>query len=476
MSVAAAGQPDDEDARLAAWVERELGGTVTRVHRFPRWRPAWDVDVEVRGRTIPLHARGEREPTLLMPFRIADELPVHHLLEAHGIPVPHAYGICDDPYVLVMDRLPGSVDLAFAADDVERNRLVDEYLGFLARIYGIPLEAAAAAGIAVPADDAATALGYFRLIEADYDRLLEGQPVDPIAAFLRRWLGDNAPAGRHHAARVIPYDAFQFMFADGRITGLLDFEMVHVADPMMDLAALRTRDTIKSLGDLPAIAERYAAITGVPVDHDVVEYHSVLYNVLSVVPTGPSLALPRKGVDWLSYLAWYTNGARWAFECIAELRGFELDPVRIPEPRTTRRTPAYRHLVDSLRTTAPAATAADYERVTAGKLANHLKRVEEVGAAFDADDLDDLARVLGHRPDPAEADAELLHLIATAGPEREEELVRLLDARTQRIHLTLASPTSLMVRHPRLGSLRPGRSVARGAEESWPAGAIPGTA
>lgn len=465
----------DSDARLVAWAERELGGRVTHVSRLPRWRPAWDLDVEVGGELLRLHARGERERTILMPFRIADERAVHDLLEAHGIPVPHAYGLCDDPYSLVMDRLDGHVDLSFAADDAERDRLVDEYLEWLARIYEIPTSALASAGFDVPADDEATALSYFRRIEAEFDQLMEGQPVDPIALFLRRWLVDNVPAGRHSSARFILYDAFQFMFDEGRITGLLDFELAHVADPMMDLAALRVRDTIKSIGELDSIAARYEAITGIPVDHDVIEYHSVLYNVLSVVPVLPSLTVPSPGVDWLTYLAWYTNGARWAFECIAEIRGYELEPVELPEPRSTRRTPAYRHLVETLKA-ATTGGSAGYDLVTAGRLANHLRRVEEVGPAFDAADLDDLARVLGHRPDPAEADAELVDLILTAGPEREEELVRLLDARAQRIHHTLASPASLLVRHPRLRSLRPGRGNVRGADDSWPAGSIPGTA
>ncbi len=465
-----------EDTQLATWVERELRGRVTRIVRLPRWRPAWDIDVEVGGRLVPLHARGERESTILMPLRIADEVVRHDLLEAHGLPVPHAYGLCQEPYALVMDRLPGSVDLSFAADDAERGRLIDECLELMAAVYEIPISAAAEAGMAVPSDDASTALGYFRLIEDMYDPLMADAPVDPFAVFFRRWLAENAPTGRLGGSRFILYDAFQFMFADGRITGLLDFEMSHVADPMMDLAALRIRDTIKSIGDLDGLATRYETVTGLSVDHEVVEYHSVLYNVLSVIPTGPSLALPSKGVDWLSYLAWYTNGARWAFECIAEMRGYELEPVVIPEARPTRRAPAYRHLVESLRAAAAPVTADDYERVTAGKLANHLRRVDEVGAAFDAADLDDLARVLGHRPDPGEAEAELLDLVSTAGPECEEAIVRLLDARAQRMHFTLASPTSLMVRHPRLRSLRPGRSSPRGAEESWPAGAIPGTA
>src|SRR4051794_14298166 len=146
------GVMEDEDARLAAWVEGTVGGRVTRIERIARWRPAWDLDVEVDGAVLPLHARGDREPRIAMPNRIADEVAVHDLLEAHGLPVPHAYGLCDEPYALVMDRLPGFVDLSFAADDDERERLVDDYLDLLARIYAIPLDAAEAAGFAVPAD------------------------------------------------------------------------------------------------------------------------------------------------------------------------------------------------------------------------------------------------------------------------------------------------------------------------------------
>jgi hypothetical protein len=244
---------------------------------------------------------------------------------------------------------------------------------------------------------------------------------------------------------------------------------------MMDLAALRVRDTIKSIGELAEIAARYEKLTGIAVDHDVVEYHSVLYNVISVTSTVPSLRAPVRGTDWLSYLAWYVNGARWAFESIAEMRGFELEPVAVPAPRPTRRAPAYRHLVDGLRASAPR-TGAEYERVALGKLANHLKRVDEIGPALEAADLDDLARALGHRPDPADADAELLQLVHDAGPEREEELVRLLDARAQRMHLTLASAQSLILRHPRLRSLRADRPSPRSPNDGWPAGSIPGTA
>ena len=340
---------DEDAAALAGWVERTVHGTVTRIARVPRWRPAWDIDVEADGRVVPLHARGEREPKIVMPYRIADEVATHDLLEAHGLPVPHAFGLCDDPYALVMDRLRGSVDLSFAADDDERQRVVDEYLELLARIYAIPLGAAAAAGFDVPADSAATGLSFLRRMEAGYDRAMDGLPPDPIAVFLRRWLAENVPPHRHDDARFITYDSFQFMFDDGRITGLLDFEHAHVGDPMMDLAALRIRDTLKNIGDLAETGARYEAVTGVTIDHDVVDYHTVLYNALSVISVGPPLADPLRGTDWLSYLAWYVNGARWAFEVIAEMRGYQLEPVAIPDSRPSHHAPAYRHLVASLR-------------------------------------------------------------------------------------------------------------------------------
>jgi hypothetical protein len=464
---------DDEATRLVTWIEAAVGGRVTRIERMPRWRPAWDVDVDVDGGVLPLHARGEREPRIAMPYRIADEVAVHDLLEAHGLPVPHAYGLCDDPYALVMDRLHGLVDLAGARDDAERDRVLEEYLELLARIYAIPLDAAAAAGFAIPIDSAATELGFVRRMQDVYDRSMAGAPRDPVEVFLRRWMHEHAPHDRLASARFTTYDSFQFMFDHGRITGLIDFEHAHVGDPMMDLAALRIRDTLKNLGDLSAIAARYEEVTGVPVDHDVVEYQTVVYNALSVVSTGPPLVEPSPGTDWISYLAWYVNGARWAFESIAEIGGYTLDPVTIPEPRPTRHAPAHRYLVAGLRRAA--ADEDDYELAGLGRIARHLERVDEIGAQFGADELAELANLLGHRPDPADAEAELVAFVAQAGPEHEEALVRLLDARVQRMHLSMASPTSLMLRHPALRSIRPERAAARGDDESWPTGAIPGT-
>ena len=43
--------PGDDPAipRLEAWLAANVGGTVRRAERQPRWRPVWFVDVEQTG-------------------------------------------------------------------------------------------------------------------------------------------------------------------------------------------------------------------------------------------------------------------------------------------------------------------------------------------------------------------------------------------------------------------------------------------
>jgi aminoglycoside phosphotransferase (APT) family kinase protein len=463
--------PTDEQ-RLTSWIEHNIGGRVVSIERLQRWRPGWNVDVELDGRLLALHARGERESNFAIPYRIADEAPIHGLLEAHGLPVPHSYGLCDDPYALVMGRLAGDVDLSFAADDQERAALIDEYLSMLPAIYTIPPDALRAAGFEVPASPADVALGSFRNFEQLYDSLMVGR--DPIAAFLRRWLHRNAPSERGDGV-FVTFDAFQFMFDEGRITGLLDFELACVGDPMMDLASLRIRDTIKNLGDLASIADRFERITGVPVDHDVADYYCVLYNTLTVLSAGPPIAAPVRTTDYVSHMAWYTNSARWAFEVIAEMRGYQLDVVPEPEQRPSRHAPAYAHLSDVLRQRSRERPG-DYEAATAMRHARHLARLDAVGAKLAAGDCDDIARLLGRQMAPEDADAELLEAIDADDPGADADMVRLLDRRAQRMHLLLAPPGSLLLRHPRLRSLRPGAGAEVDQGQRWPAGAIPGTA
>jgi hypothetical protein len=464
-----------EVTRLAAWIERTIGGEVVRVEPLRRWRAAWDIDVQVDGRVLALHARGEREERQAMPYWIADERRTHDLLEAHGVPVPHVYGYCDDPYSLVMDRLSGFVDLSFADSDDERTRLLDEYLALLPVIYAIPLDEARAAGFAVPSTAEEIALDLFTRFEREHDARMA--VADPVCEFLRRWLHRHHPRHRTRAC-FITYDAFQFMYDRGRITGLIDFELAHVGDPLTELAALRVRDTIKNLGDLPAIADAWSEATGESIDHDVIVYHTVSYNANTVLSAAPLIQAPNDDGDLMSHYGWYVNSARWAFEDIAERMGIALEPVGAPAPTPSRHAATFGHLLAGLSNRGPRMQVDDHERAKLFRVARHLRIVDELGPAFVDADRDDAAALLGVRPEPDEIDARLVEYIAADDGAHEAELLRLLDRRVQRLHLLLGPPGSMMLRHPRLRSLDPARArTQQGPADDlpWTPGLIAGT-
>lgn len=462
------------DAQLREWVERTVGGRVTSMARLPRWRPAWDIDVEVDGKVLALHARGEREARQAMPYWIADERRTHDLLESHGVPVPHVYGYCDDPYAMVMDRLDGFVDLSFADSDEQRTQLIVAYLDLLPRIYGISLDEARRAGFFVPTTPEEIALDLFVRFEAAHDARMANP--DPVCEFLRRWLHRNHPAHRTRAS-FITYDAFQFMYAGSEITGLIDFELAHVGDPLTEIAALRVRDTIKNLGDLASIAETWAATTGQPLDHDVIVYHTVSYNANTVLSAAPLIEAPNDDGDLMSHYGWYVNSARWAFEDIADLMGLELAPVVVPPDERSRHRATFDHLVAGLGNRGPQLQVADHERAKLFRVARHLRRVDEIGGPLAQADLDDAEAVLGARPELRDLDTALVEFIHSAGPERDGDLVRLLDRRVQRLHLVLGPTGSMMLRHPRLRSVRPDAAARHAAADDlpWTPGLIAGT-
>lgn len=459
------------DEVLTRWVEEQLGGRVVAIETFARWRMAWNIDVEVDGRIIELHARGERELNFAIPARLADEAPIHDLLEAHGLPVPHVYGICEAIPAMVMDRIPGHVDLTFAGTDLERHDLIDQYLALLPSIYAIDNDAIRAARLSIPVGAKAIALDNLVVYENVHDQLMT-RP-DPTSLFLRKWLHRNAPAHRDKAV-FITADAFQFMFDGGRVTKLLDFELAYVGDPMMDLASLRVRDTIKNLGDLSVIAQRFAEITGWEVDHDVVDYYAVMYNTFTVLSAAPPLQAPAPTTDYVSHLAWWVNSARWAFEVIAEIKGFELETLPLPTAVPSPRTPLHNRLFGGLRRL-PVDARHDYERRCLQQLARHLRCLDDLWPQLEAENVADVGALIGRGVDAAGIDAALLAFIETAGPELDEAIIRTLDRMVQRSHMTMAPAGSLMLRHPKLRSLRPDRQSVVGPDDGWPAGAIPGT-
>ncbi|MEO8694790.1 MAG: phosphotransferase [Acidimicrobiales bacterium] len=424
------------------WVEQTMGGRIVHWEVQPRWRPACFIDVDVDGTMVPLYWRGARGA---LDHGISDlryEYNVLQVLEAHGIPVPHIYGFCDDPEGLLLARLPGRTEMVDAANDRERVALLDEYVEMMARMHAIPVEDFEARGLRRPTTSDELGLADFDAWERVY-REKKTRPA-PMEEFGIRWIRRNMPPDRSKVCFVTA-DCGQFLFEHGRIVALLDFEFSFLGDPAADLAGLRCRDAAHSLGDMRRAIARYGDLTGDHIDPRVIDYHTVRFGWVNPLSLGWMVLDPPKAINYVQYKAWYVLCSMWSLDVLASLTGATLDPLDIPGASPSPRGPAYQLMVAALDPDNAADAERAYELGSLHRVAQYLEQSDMYGPAFEHDNVSEVAEILGHRPATwQQAEVELEAFVLAAGPEHDAALVRLFYRR-------LAREAALL--HPALGYL-----------------------
>ena len=410
---------------MVSWVESTVGGRVTRAERQARWRPAWYLDVTTDTGTVPVYFRGGRGGPASMQL-LRHEGSVLQVLERHDVPVPHVYGVCEEPEGLLLAGVPG-VDAFHRAPADVQDAVAEEFLQALARWHAIPAEEFEAVGLPRPASATEQALMDLDHLEAAY-RAARSAPA-PLLEFALAWLRRNVPAEPGRTVLVQgDTGPGQFLFDDGRLTAVIDWELSKLGDPMYDLACVRGRDLSYPFGDLPARLARYAEISGTPVDLPKLRYYSVRSLIITPLSLSPLLASRSPMHDYSMYLAWDAVYGRAMVECLAEAAGVDLDPVpELPEV-TTSRSHLHDVVVGALQGEIAELAGdafAGYRVRSIAMLADHLRLAERIGPAVDAARLSEAAALTGASPTTvAEADAAVEQLVARSGPERDADLIR----------------------------------------------------
>src|SRR5947208_1970775 len=208
-----------------------------------------DAHVEKRGRLTP---ECKREPLagLLEPYDLEPEFRVLHALSDDPLPSPPTPWFTRDPAVLerpfyVMERLPGEVPIPAARadgsgpfDDAERAALGPQVARALARLHAIDWRARGFQFLGAPRPGREAAEHELARWEERIRR--SGLPVSPPLAEALLWCRRHAPATDAITLVHGDYRLGNFLVvheAGGpRLTGILDWELVHLGDPLEDVA------------------------------------------------------------------------------------------------------------------------------------------------------------------------------------------------------------------------------------------------
>jgi hypothetical protein len=430
-------RPGEPWSKAFDWIEANLGGRILSFERQPRWRPAFYLEFERDGQTLPLYVRGARTEVKHGSRVLEHEMRVLQQLEKDGIPVPHIYGYCPEPAGIVMERSPGRENLATAESEAEGRAVLDEYIEILARTHSLDTAPFEAIGMEKPVGSEALGLCDLANWEGPY-RKYKSRP-EPIIEFILSWLKRNIPENRSQVT-FLSADAGQFLFENSRITALIDLELACLGDPAADLGGMRGRDLSEPMGDLPRAFARYFELRGEEIPASVIDYHTIRFDLYTPMAIAPIVANPSPDTDLVQYLGWYWVWARACLEVMAHSLGIELDAPSLPDPVISRFSGTHDALTQRLKKASEGGDFAAYETDTAYRAAEYLRRVERYGAELEHNDLNEVGTLLGRSFKRwTDADRELEQLIERAGASRDADLIRLFHRRTLR-HESLLQP------------------------------------
>src|SRR5262245_36617804 len=295
--------PLELGASLARFLEARLGAPV-QVSNLERntegfSQETFSFDAALGGETRRYVAKREPAAGLLEPYDLEPEFRVLHGLTGKGVLSPPTPWFSDDPRVLerpfyVMERLPGEVPLPTAGASgtgpftpAECEALAEQVASALARLHAVDWQKLGFDFLGVPSPGRAAAERELARWEERIARA--GFPAPPLLADALAWLRRSLPETReitlvHGDFRLGNWLVEQS--GDGAtLLGVLDWEMVHLGDPLEDLAwcssELWRGQTPWAGAMVPPedLAAAYARASGRAVD----EGRMAFYRVLSVV-------------------------------------------------------------------------------------------------------------------------------------------------------------------------------------------------
>lgn len=308
-------------ARLAGFVRAQTGAPVDigPLRRFTvgfSWvtfgfRARWSERGTPAERDLVLRAGPPNG--IFGPYRAYPEFVTLRALESSIVPVPRPYWYSDDTSVLgapfiVSDLVPGEAPIPWthdggpAFDDERRVRLGTQFVEALAALHNFAWQDTPVATIGGTKDVRRTATAQVDTWMTNLARWSDDRV--PLLELAAAWFRERAPV----AARIsITHGDFRignFLEVDGKITAILDWELVQLGDPVEDvgwvcLQAFRGRSPYMChFFAREELRDRYAALTGHEVSlADIAYWEAFGTFKLAVMHYGAADCFARRGFN-----------------------------------------------------------------------------------------------------------------------------------------------------------------------------------
>ena len=399
---------------VAAWVESVTGGTVTSSQQIPAGgRAGWFVDVRSSDGDLELFLQSGRGlgdgPSTFQGFEV--EAEVYRALRPHGIPVPRVWGLDTTLDVLLVDRIDGTVWFHPPATPDEELSVAQDFVRHLAAWHRIGAEA-----LELPSFGPVRSWREHQLDQLDRSDALiaaasRGERLDPLVAHSMRWLREHVPDAEGPVVLVQgDTGPGNFLYRDGSVTGIIDWELAHLGDPMDDIAWLSWRATQHGFTNFPDRIREYEELSGIDVDVARVQY----YRLNAFGRLGPWFGLPSMGrraamgldsgeplevnraADG-SALILSTLHRRMRLDATSDAMGLDRPSRDVDEAPEPAHSGMYDSILDQLRAMVPRIedrSAASSAKAVARQL-KYLRELDRNGELFGRQELDEIGELLG---------------------------------------------------------------------------------
>jgi aminoglycoside phosphotransferase (APT) family kinase protein len=428
--------PDD----VVAWIEQTTGQSVTRTDRIPggATREGWFIDVagpDGGARELYLRYSPNPFPERSAFHRLQVEAEIMSALGPTDVSVPPILGVHPHREAILEERVRGATWFYRIRDPAEAVRVAQDFIRNLAAWHRLD-----------PHRLGITSLGPVRTARQHALERIEGirmrgtapdGSMDPLLRLSTDWLERNVPDYEGPVVLVQgDTGPGNFMYADGRVTAVVDWELSHWGDPMDDIAWLSLRTVQDTFTHLPDRVAEYSTLSGHAVDEQRVWYYRLFAeSTMSTLYPNEGLDSRRPGEgdddnvsrDIGNGIIYRQLHRRLWLESLAAVMGLELEPPSLPEPSEL---PEWHHhyaaVLGSLRTIVPRIADPLASQWTKGvaRVVKYLQDLDASGRQFAELETDEIASLLGHRPDSLRQGREDLADAARAGKVGDDAYVR----------------------------------------------------